>query len=384
MPETTYMQIDPRRDHSIRVPRPDQTVTLGVPNACNACHTDRSATWAAQQVRSRWGHDPQGFQRFAAAFAADDSARAGAPAALVEIAQDATEPAFVRASALARLARHGGSAERETARLSLDDPDPMVRRAALLALEQTPPQERVAVAAPLLLDSSRIVRLQAAWMLAPVATGLVSEEEREAFAGAAEEFVASQRYNADRPENRITLGNFFAQMGRVAEAAAEYRAAIHLAPRLAAAYVNLADLMRTAGQEAEAERTLREGLTAAPSDADLHHALGLSLARSGRLADAVAELGRAASLAPDRPDLTYAYAVGLHSAGQVREAIGTLETALARHPGDRDLLFALATFHRDAGEIDAAIRYAERLAEVAPGDPQASELLRSLRQAGSL
>jgi predicted CXXCH cytochrome family protein len=383
MPATTYMQVDPRRDHSIRVPRPDQTVSLGVPNACNACHTDRSAAWAAQQVRSRWGHDPQGFQRFAEAFAADDSARAAAPAALAGVAQDATEPPFVRASALARLAGSGGPAERETARLSLGDPDPMVRRAALLALEQTPPEERVAVAAPLLRDSSRIVRLQAAWMLAPISTGLTSDEDREAFTRAAGEFVASQRFNADRPENRITLGNFFAQMGRVGEAAAEYRAAIHLAPRFSAAYVNLADLMRTAGREADAERTLREGLAEAPDDADLHHALGLSLARSGRLADAVAELGRASALAPDRPDLAYAYAVGLHSAGRVREAIATLETALGRHPSDHDLLFALATFHRDAGEIDAAIRYAERLAAVSPGDPEASGLLRSLQQSPS-
>ena len=39
MPETTYMVVDPRRDHSIRVPRPDLSVELGTPNACNRCHT---------------------------------------------------------------------------------------------------------------------------------------------------------------------------------------------------------------------------------------------------------------------------------------------------------------------------------------------------------
>ena len=38
MPETTYMEVDPRRDHSIRIPRPDLSVALGTPNACTRCH----------------------------------------------------------------------------------------------------------------------------------------------------------------------------------------------------------------------------------------------------------------------------------------------------------------------------------------------------------
>ena len=43
MPQRTYMQVDERRDHSLRIPRPDLTVSSAVPNACNDCHTDQSA-----------------------------------------------------------------------------------------------------------------------------------------------------------------------------------------------------------------------------------------------------------------------------------------------------------------------------------------------------
>ena len=39
MPSRLYMVIDERRDHSFRVPRPDLSVELGTPNACNDCHT---------------------------------------------------------------------------------------------------------------------------------------------------------------------------------------------------------------------------------------------------------------------------------------------------------------------------------------------------------
>ena len=43
MPETTYMGVDPRRDHSMRIPRPDLSVVMGTPNACNQCHQDKDA-----------------------------------------------------------------------------------------------------------------------------------------------------------------------------------------------------------------------------------------------------------------------------------------------------------------------------------------------------
>jgi len=57
MPEKTYMVIDHRRDHSLRIPRPDLTVKLGTPNACNACHTQPKETseWAAAGIEEWYG-----------------------------------------------------------------------------------------------------------------------------------------------------------------------------------------------------------------------------------------------------------------------------------------------------------------------------------------
>ena len=42
MPARTYMVVDPRHDHSFRVPRPDLSIKLGVPNACTQCHSDQN------------------------------------------------------------------------------------------------------------------------------------------------------------------------------------------------------------------------------------------------------------------------------------------------------------------------------------------------------
>ena len=50
MQARTYMVVDPRHDHSFRVPRPDLSVKLGTPNACNGCHGDKLVQWAAAAV----------------------------------------------------------------------------------------------------------------------------------------------------------------------------------------------------------------------------------------------------------------------------------------------------------------------------------------------
>src|SRR5262249_35410648 len=99
MPAKTYMLVDARRDHSLRVPRPDLSVKLGVPNACNGCHREGSASWAAETVARWYGHAPSGHQRFAEALALN------APRALNALAADQTQPAIARATAIQRLAR---------------------------------------------------------------------------------------------------------------------------------------------------------------------------------------------------------------------------------------------------------------------------------------
>lgn len=285
MPDTVYMGIDRRHDHGIRVPRPDLAARLGLPDACARCHRGRDPRWEAQQLREWYGHDPAGFQRFAGAFATDEYGERGAADSLDAVARDATEPAIVRASALARLAGHPGPVALEAARRGVRDRHALVRRAALEILASFPPRERVAIAAPLLADSARIVRLRAAWMLAPVGDSLVSIERRRDFAGAAAEFIASQHYNADRVANRLTLGAFYAARGQLDSAEVESRAAIRLGPTIPQGYLNLAGVLIARGRLTEAEGVLRQGTAKVPGDAELasvHAAVRDSLRRLGR------------------------------------------------------------------------------------------------------
>ena len=381
MPATRYMLIDPRRDHSLRVPRPDQSVALGVPNACTRCHADREPTWAAATMRTWYGHDAGGYQRFAEAFHAAGTGAVAVSRQLAAISRDPLQPPIVRASALLQFPRElaRSPASVDAVKQALGDADPLVRRAAVTALEPLPPDQRSALAAPLLSDPVRLVRIEAARVLAPIRPETLDRATRAAYERAAAEFVAVQHVNDDRPESRTNLGTYFATRGRVAAAEAEFRAALALDPTFVPAYVNLADLYRAEQREPDVRRVLAEGLTAVPDDAALHYALGLALVRAQRTAEGFRHIERAAARAPDNVRFVYTYAVSLHSTGKPREAIAVLEKALRRRPYDRDVLVALITFNRDQGAIEQALGYAERMAAQYPDDPEARRLVAELR-----
>jgi tetratricopeptide (TPR) repeat protein len=249
---------------------------------------------------------------------------------------------------------------------SLNDPEAIVRLAAVEALANAEAATRLGFLPRMLSDPARAVRVEAARALAGQPEAGLPAGERTAFARALEEYVAVQRYNADRPEGRLNLGNLYAVRNEPERALAEYRKALEIDPTFVAAYANLADLQRALGREAEAEAALRQGLAKQPRAAALHHALGLGLVRQKKSAEALRELGEAARLDPADARYAYVWAVALNDAGHMSDALGALEAALQRHPYDRDLLLALARYAAQAGRREQAAGYASRLREIEP------------------
>jgi Flp pilus assembly protein TadD len=373
------MVVDRRHDHSFRVPRPDVSAKLGTSNACNDCHGDKTADWAALQIEHWHGPNRKGLQNYAEAFRAAWSGRGDAAALLGKVAGDRGVPAFARAGALTELAPLLSPSNINLARDGLSDPDPMVRIGALDMLEGVPASQIWPLASPLLSDPNRGVRIRAAALLAAVPTADQPVGDRERFERAAAEFVAAQRLNADRPEARSALGHFYARRRLASEAEVEYRVALHLSPQFAPAAVNLADLYREVGRDGDGEQVLRAAIEASPRDAGLHHALGLTLIRLKRTDEATTELRRATELEPDRARYLYVYAVALHSAGHRDEAIAALKAYLSKQAEDRDILLAVITFSRDAGDLAAALEYGERLVRITPDDKEIASFVQSLR-----
>jgi Flp pilus assembly protein TadD len=374
----TYMVIDSRHDHSFRIPRPDLSAKLSTPNACNDCHTNKTAEWAAAAIEHWHGPIRKGLQIYGAAFDAAWNNRPDAATSLAAVAADVNMPAFARAGALSELRPYFSSAHLNLLRAGLVDPDPMVRIGAIDLLEGAPLQQQWTLAAPLLSDPVGGVRLRAASALAGVPPTQMSASDRSRFDRAAAEFIAAQRLNAERPEARSALALFYAQRGQSGLAEAEYKAALQLSPQFAPAAINLADLYRQLGREGDGEAILRTALAASPRDSGLHHARGLALARLKRLDEALMELRTAAELEPNRARYAYVYAVALRSAGRATEAMTVLKDNVARNPTDRNILSALITMSRDAGDTKSTLAYARQLAAVAPNDRLLKSLIHEL------
>lgn len=384
MPPYPAMLVDERADHSMRVPRPDLTLKIGTPNACNGCHEDKGAAWASAAVEA-WYPDPahRGPHFGEALFAADIHAP-DAGSRLLALASDLSQPAIARASALAGLhddpERLAGPDVLPAVRGLLADPNAWVRAQAVRLLDLADLQTRVELARPGLSDPARVVRLEATRILAPLMARDIDDGFREQLSMALEETVASEMVNADRPEAHLNLGLLATAAGEPGVAHEAYRTALRLDHGYTPARIKLADLYRELGRDAESEAELEAGLGVDPESADLHFALGLAQGRNQRSKAAVASLARAVELAPENSRYAYVYARALGSAGRTAEAVPILETAQGGDPANRDILVGLVQLNAELGKGDTAKRWLDQLAAVASDDPVVQQLQTLLEQ----
>jgi len=381
MPERTYMVVDPRKDHSIRIPRPDLSVKYGVPNACNQCHAGKTAEWAVNAFAKLYSGTAAPYQDWTAAFHLARSGLPQAEVALMGVIADEATPDIARATAVVELSEFLSPVSGQLLESALKDPSPLVRLAALRTLEVVPAPYRFALAKNLLDDPVLAIRSQAGQILADSPVEAMTDVERNSLQAAIRDYVATQEYNADRPESWLNLGNLHVRTGDLEQAEKDYRQALALAPDFGGGYLNLADLYRHLGRESESLAMLEQGLAARPDDAALHHGLGLARVRSQDQEAALVHLKRAVEIEPDNARFAYVYAVGLNSAGNADKAVSALSAAVERHPNDIQLMLTAAIFERDRGNLAMARQWAERALSVNPTDQSAKQFLQSLPSA---
>jgi tetratricopeptide (TPR) repeat protein len=355
------MVVDPRHDHSFRIPRPDLSVETGAPNACNQCHADKDADWSAAQINQWYGKTPVGYQQFADALTAGRSGEPGAGAKLVELVNAVDTPDIAKATAISLMPQYLDRQTFSAIQQGLRHDDAMVRVASISALEGLQPSMITSLLFPLLDDPVRAVRIEAARVLAPVPTGELEGENKKIYQQASDEYLQSQQSSAERPEAQVNLGNYHAAKGDYENAKAAYREAIELEATFVPAYINLADLYRVLNDDKAAEAILDQGLAVAPHSASINHALGLLMIRQQQAEKAVDVLRHAAELEPANQRYTYVYAVALNSTGHKQAAIDAMQAAHEQFPNNTEILSALVAFHRDAGNAFAAEAYYNKL-----------------------
>jgi len=382
MPTTTYMVVDPRLDHSIRIPRPELTVDLGIPNACNGCHNDPSKgetpAWAVEKVRA-WYGPPKGPQHFAYAVAAGRQGKPEGQQLLDAVARRKELPAIVRGSALLLLGRYGDQAVEPAATEGLRDAEDLVRLSAVSSLQSLPPDRLRDKLAPMLSDPVRAVRVESARLLTRIAASL-SGRQREAFDAALSEYVKGLESVADQAPAHLNLGVVYQNLNQLDKAEKAYRHALQMDEGFVPARINLAMLYDQMGQKAKAEQEFREVIRRDPKLAEAHYSLGLLLAESKqRLPEALELLTRAAELESGNPRIHYNRGLALQTLGRHAQAEEALKQAYRLSP-QAEFLRALAIFYAQQARWTRAVACAEELLRSRPHDPELQRFLQGLRR----
>jgi len=276
MIERTYMQIDGRRDHGFRVPRPDLSDETGAPNACTDCHTDNDAAWAAREIAKRFADGVHGTPHVAQAIAAARRFPAANREQMIEVATDPRVAAIVRATALELLrdAADGAVAER-TAPL-LRDPHPLIRAQAVSLQRSAPPDVQLQRLLPLLEDPVASVRIATVRALIAVPPAAIPEADLASYRNATAEFQDTLIAKLDFPETHLVLGGSALVMRNLPAAQAAFREAVTQDPQLENAWSMLVRIRLANGDVAGARAVLVEAREANPSSLQLLQ-LGLEL-----------------------------------------------------------------------------------------------------------
>lgn len=380
MHERTYMQLDPRRDHSIRIPRPDLSDELETPNACTQCHSDKSNTWATRYMREWYGDDLINSYHYGESFHAARESVPGAESELVKLAENKDLAPMIRATATMLMTEYPGQQREDLLALTIRDEDPLIRYASINALMNSAPESVMNLLLPALKDSVRLVRIMAVYNLAGIPEEQIPEQYRQLYKSVMDEYKNSLLINADHPNTHINFGNIYLRQGDYAKAEASYKLAIELGPELFTPYINLADLYRREKRDKEGEKILKEALEKNPDMAPINYSLGLLKVREGDTETATEYLKKAATLDPDDPHYSYVYGIALNSQKKPAEAINFLENALKRHPYDKEILYILTTLNFEQGNTSEAIKYTRMLGEYYPDDEDVQQLLNSINR----
>jgi tetratricopeptide (TPR) repeat protein len=210
--------------------RPDLAAELSIPDACSNCHKDKTTLWAAAIIKQRFGKTPTGYQRFGKALYALEKQDSNALSLAYDVLKDEA-PGIAKASVLAYLGNYPSRQTLTTCLQMLRSSDADIRRQALQTLQGFPLQHTVAQFFPLLRDPVKMVRLEAARILAAVPKGALPKSQADLIAQVTEEYSQSLLFNAERPAAQLSLAQLYSNQGKRDNAETAFKEALLLQPK---------------------------------------------------------------------------------------------------------------------------------------------------------
>ncbi len=404
MPTTTYMAVDARRDHSLRIPRPDLSTKLNTPNACTGCHLklenvaadkhgqlklyqdwmlaarqgdqevqaelERANAWCDAACDQWYGENRRRDVHYGTAIAAGQNGDPSARDQLVQLlARRGPEaPYIARATALQVLSQIDPQAAGDQAVEAIVDEHPLVRSTATAALVgHTSPTQSVSLLEKALSDPVRSVRTEAARNLLEFPQNMWSESAASALRHALTELTEGIEFSNDRAGAHMALGILASLQGRSQQAISHYETAIATEPQATGPRSNLAEL-------------LEQNLAPSPasSQPDLTSPIRQEIQRL-RKAE-LPLLARDASLLPDAAPLQYRYGLALYLDGQKDQALVHLLRAAELEPTEARYAEAAAMLLENLERWPDAIRWAEEAVRRSNNSPRSQQILRGIQQ----
>lgn len=373
MPVTVYMQRHGRHDHGFTIPDPLLTKKVGIPNACNRCHTDKDTEWSLAAVKKWYGAKMERPTRQRAewlALARRGDASAREP--LVAMLTNEVNPYWqaVAAGMLDQWIGDAGVAKAVTK--CLTNTNSLVRATAVRVLEPLVGEPGSAVGADirgLLADPVRNVRINAAWAL---------RAELDTNSPAGRELMHYLDFNADQPTGQMQKGAFNFARGDLPEALDHFQKAVAWDTNSAPLRHELAVALSASGRNAEAIGQLEAACRLDPHETEYFYSLGLAWNEAGDLPKAIESLETAVKLDAHNSRAWYNLGLARNAAGQAQPALEALASAEQADPSDARIPYARATILAQAGRIEEAKDAARRALALQPDFTEAARLLEAL------
>ena len=372
MDGTYYMVNDYRRDHSFRIPRPDQSYKYNTPNACNKCHTDKSAKWASDFIIDKYG--PERVDHFS------DHLLKGYfedPNNFRTVFENKNYPEIARATAISLYSNSQISYDDVIALTKfINDSSALVRRETVEALERFGNKDLSSYVKPLLKDSLRMVRNSAARYFNM--TGKNEVELLPEFQVANKEYLKELTLNTDMPSGLHQFGVYHEAQGDIDKAIRFYQEAISEDSYNNYSRLNLALLYYNSGLFEESEATYLNVIEKEPDNSYAYYMLGLLYNEIDKKDKALDYLAMACEREPANSNAYYNYALLLQQMNRLQESLMVLSAGLSKFPLNEKLLYVKLIGEVNSNLLSDALNTCNLLIQINPNNENYSQLRQRL------
>tara|TARA_R110002050_G_scaffold195593_2_gene330462 strand:+ start:99 stop:2198 length:2100 start_codon:yes stop_codon:yes gene_type:complete len=341
----TYMGNDYRKDHSFRIPRPDQSVKYNTSNACNSCHKDKDAKWAESAVIKWYGKERA--YHFSDDLLPGSKLNAQSIIHLENLLTNDSVPTIIKATSLEYLQYLNNPKAFELILQSLKNPEALVRQAGFSSLLSFPENIRLQPGLEGLNDPVKAVRMMAFRTVSKVNVTTLNPKQSSAWNKVNGEYFTYLKGNADFPNGQTLIGEFYQQQGDYTRAVNAFQRALKMDSLQISPYTNLAILYSGNNESKKVQAILIQALAKFPENADFYYFMGLNEGALGNTPNQLAYLKKAYEVQPRNPKYSYNYILMLYNSGSKKEAKNELANALKFAPNNQRLMELQKYFSRE-------------------------------------